>query len=84
MMNIEKYLYKDESEETLKEIYKDYLSSKELGISNQSFLPYARKIREAYGNAITISDGLSIAEEVFFKEITSRYFEENSFKGELF
>ncbi len=73
-----KNVFLNAPDEELKEIYKDYLGSKELGIGVSSFKEYARKINKEYLSQVDYPLGMTmnLVERMFFDEIANRYFKE--------
>lgn len=63
-------LTKDE----LRCINEDRIKSKQEGVRPRSFDSYIRDIRNVY--PLTVGEGWSFAENLFFEEIAKRFFEE--------
>ena len=60
----------------LKEINIDRLTAKEEGMRPRSLDKYIEEIRKVY--PLTVAEGWSIVQELFFEEICKRFFEESS------
>ena len=56
-------------------IYKDYFHSKETGNRCESFIPYAKEIKENIGGDYTLREGIEEAKKDFFEEVCRRFFE---------
>lgn len=69
-------IFKNVDDEEMKEFYKDYIGSKELGISVNSFKKYAKAIKEIYFPSLDYQLGMcmTLVEKMFFEEIANRYF----------
>lgn len=69
-------IFKNLNKEELMEIYKDYLGSKAIGISVNSFKKYAEEIKDKYFAHIDYSLGMciTIVEKMFFEEVANRFF----------
>lgn len=65
--------YGSMTNEELSTIYKDYVMSKNKGVRCESFVPYAREIKENIGASFTIADGISWAKMDFFEEVCNRF-----------
>ena len=72
MENIFSSLTKNE----LKEINIDRLTAKEEGLRPRSLNKYIEEIRKVY--PLTVAEGWSFVQELFFEEICKRFFEESS------
>ena len=72
-----KNVFKDVKDNDMKEFYMDYIGSKELGVSVNSFKEFAKEINEKYFPNVEYQLGMcmTLAEKMFFEEIASRYFE---------
>lgn len=57
----------------LKEMYLDYCCSKEEGRRCESFVPYAEKYKEKYGELLSLREAIGIVTDLFFLEIAKRY-----------
>ncbi|MBS4902338.1 MAG: hypothetical protein KHZ96_07640 [Coprobacillus sp.] len=57
----------------LSKIYKDYTESKNKGVRCESFVPYAREIKENIGEGFTVADGINWAKIDFFEEVCNRF-----------
>lgn len=51
--------YGSMTNEELSTIYKDYVMSKNKGVRCESFVPYAREIKENIGGCFTLSEGMN-------------------------
>lgn len=60
----------------MKDIYLDYVCSKEDGRRCECFVPYAEKYKEQLkiGELLSLSEAISIVTDMFFKEVAKRYF----------
>lgn len=65
--------YSSMTNEKLSEIYKDYIVSKNEGRRCESFVPYAKKIKENISGDFTLAEGISYAKIVFFEEVCDRF-----------
>lgn len=72
MENIFSSLTKNE----LKEINIDRLTAKEEGLRPRSLDKYIEEIRKVY--PLTVAEGWSFVQELFFEEVCKRFFEESS------
>jgi len=72
-----KNVFIDIKDKDMKEFYKDYIGSKELGISVTSFKEFAKEINEKYFPHVEYQLGMcmTLAEKMFFEEIARRHFE---------
>ena len=68
-------IFDNVTDEALKEIYINQITSEEDGALNQSLRPYAKRVIEEWHISITMSEALSIAKRLFFDEVAKRYFE---------
>lgn len=64
------------TKEELELINKDRLKAKEEGLRPRSFDKYIEKIRKIY--PLSFAEGWSLVEDLFFEEISKRYFQEKS------
>jgi signal transduction histidine kinase len=82
-----KNIFYKAADEELVEIYKDYLGSKQIGMSVASLKPYADQIKEDIRH-IELWNCLKLAEQYFFEEVAKRYceliIEREDEKGEAF
>jgi hypothetical protein len=58
----------------MKDIYADYLGSKELGCKVNSLVEYAQKLKESIGIESSMSDYIYLAQRYFFEETAYRYY----------
>lgn len=65
--------YGSMTNEELSKIYKDYIESKSKGVRCESFVPYAREIKENIGEGFTVADGINWAKIDFFEEVCDRF-----------
>lgn len=65
--------YVSMTNEELSKIYKDYTESKNKGVRCESFVPYAREIKENIGDGFTVADGINWAKIDFFEEVCNRF-----------
>lgn len=65
--------YGSMTNEELSKIYKDYTESKNKGVRCESFVPYAREIKENLGEGFTVADGINLAKRDFFEEVCDRF-----------
>ena len=65
--------YESMTNEELSKIYKDYIESKNKGVRCESFVPYAREIKENIGEGFTVADGINWAKIDFFEEVCDRF-----------
>lgn len=65
--------YEFMTNEELSNIYKDYTESKNKGVRCESFVPYAREIKENIGEGFTVADGINWAKIDFFEEVCDRF-----------
>lgn len=65
--------YEFMTNEELSKIYKDYTESKNKGVRCESFVPYAREIKENIGDGFTVADGINWAKIDFFEEVCNRF-----------
>lgn len=65
-------LFKKETDEELKCIYKEILESREEGLRPKILDPYIRKIRDVY--PLTVSESWEIVEKLFWEEVARRHF----------
>lgn len=65
-------LFKKETDEELKCIYKEILESREEGVRPKILDPYIRKIRDVY--PLTVSESWEIVEKLFWEEVARRHF----------
>lgn len=65
--------YEFMTNEELSKIYKDYTESKNKGVRCESFVPYAREIKENIGEGFTVADGINWAKIDFFEEVCDRF-----------
>lgn len=65
--------YSDKTNEELSAIYKDYIVSKNDEKRCESFVPYAREIKENIGGYFTLLDGIGIAKIDFFEAVCDRF-----------
>lgn len=65
--------YKVMSKEELKSIYRDYTDSKDKGVRCESFVPYARKIKENIGGSFTLAEAIEWTKRDFFEEVCDRF-----------
>lgn len=72
MKNIFSQLTKKE----LKEINNDRLKAKEAGLRPRSFDRYIEEARKIY--PLTVAEGWSFVEDLFFEEICERFFEKST------
>lgn len=67
--------YKSMTFDELKAIYADIQESEKEDRRAESFLPYARALREEIGaDEITLRETLDIAKKTYYEEVTRRYF----------
>ena len=66
--------YKEMDKDKLYEIYNDYIESKRQGIRCESFVPYAKEIKENIGGDYTLAEAIDWAKQDFFDEVCKRYF----------
>ena len=59
--------------EELSTIYKDYVMSKNKGIRCESFVPYAREIKENIGGDFALVEGINWTKIDFFEEVCDRF-----------
>ena len=57
----------------LSNIYEDYTKSKSEGIRCESFVPYAKEIKEYIGGDFTLVEGIHWAKMDFFEEVCDRF-----------
>lgn len=78
-------LFKDISDEEMLEMYKDILSSKEMGVRPRCLDPYAKKLKETCRFEM-LSQATNFVIELFYEEVAMRYFKtvdnKNSKKSE--
>lgn len=60
--------------EELSAIYKDYITSKNEGNRCESFVPYAREIKENIGGDFTLAEAIYLTKLDFFEEVCDRFF----------
>nr|DAP47671.1 MAG TPA: DNTTIP1 dimerization domain protein [Caudoviricetes sp.] len=65
--------YGSMTNEELSKIYKDYIESKNKEARCESFVPYAREIKENIGDGFTVADGINWAKIDFFEEVCNRF-----------
>lgn len=65
--------YGSMTNEELSKIYKDYTESKNKGVRCESFVPYAREIKENIGGDFTLAEGIRWAKMDFFEEVCDRF-----------
>ena len=65
--------YSDKTNEELSLIYKDYVDSKNEGIRCESFVPYAKEIKENIGGDFTLAEAIRLAKLDFFEEVCNRF-----------
>lgn len=65
--------YGSMTNEELSKIYKDYTESKNKGVKCESFVPYAKEIKEKIGESFTVADGIDWARIDFFEEVCNRF-----------
>lgn len=65
--------YKDMANEELSLIYKDYVDSKCKWIRCESFVPYAKEIKENIGGDFTLAEAIRLAKLDFFEEVCNRF-----------
>ena len=68
-------LYKSLSNNELYAIYMDYVRSKQTGNRCESFVPYAKMIKENIGGDFTLREGIDATKQDFFDEVCRRFFE---------
>lgn len=66
-------IFKKVSNEDLHEVYKEIIGSKELGLRPKALDPYIRIIKDSCNFSMT-SEAWKFTEELFFKEVASRFF----------
>lgn len=64
------------TKEDLKEIYIDFLMSKDEGNRCESLVPYAEKYKIKFGDLMSLREALNIVSPIFLEEIAKRYFAE--------
>jgi hypothetical protein len=69
-----KILYSNKTDEELSLIYKDYVISKNEGTRCESFIPYAKEIKENIGGDFTLAEAIRLAKLEFFEEVCNRFF----------
>ena len=67
--------YKEMDKDKLSEIYNDYIESKRRGIRCESFVPYAKEIKENIGGDYTLAEAIDWTKQDFFDEVCKRYFQ---------
>ena len=65
--------YSNKTNEELSLIYKDYIVSKNEGIRCESFVPYAKEIKENIGGDFTLAEAIRLAKLDFFVEVCNRF-----------
>ena len=65
--------YSDKTNEELSLIYKDYVVSKNEGIGGESFVPYAKEIKENIGGDFTLAEAIRLAKLDFFEVVCNRF-----------
>lgn len=71
-----KNIFSQLTKEELKEINNDRLKAKERGLRPRSFDKYIEEIRKIY--PLTVAEGWSFVEDLFFEEICKRFSKENT------
>lgn len=66
--------YFEMSVEELKIIYIDFCRSRAEGKRCESFVPYAKELKENLGNVVTLKDTIKMAKEEFFLTIAEKFF----------
>ena len=64
------------TKEELKEIYIDFLISKNEGNRCESLVPYAEKYKIKFGDLMSLREALNIIIPMFLEEVAKRYFAE--------
>lgn len=57
----------------LKDIYLDYILSKEEGRRCESLVPYAEKYRKKWGELLSLRESIEIVKILFLEEVAKRY-----------
>lgn len=65
--------YGSMTNEELSTIYKDYVTSKNEGKRCESFVHYAKEIKENIGGDFTLAEGIRWAKIDFFEEVCARF-----------
>ena len=65
--------YASMTNEELSTIYKDYVVSKNEGKRCESFVPYAKEIKENICGDFTLAEGIRWAKIDFFEEVCTRF-----------
>ena len=65
--------YRSMTNEELSKIYTDYIESKNKGVRCESFVPFAREIKENIGESFTVADGIDWTKIDFFEEVCDRF-----------
>lgn len=65
--------YRSMTNDDLSIIYKDYVISKNNGIRCESFVPYAKEIKENIGGDFSLAEGIRWAKMDFFEEVCDRF-----------
>lgn len=74
--------YEEYSDKELGEIINDINISRKEGKRVESFVPYAKQIKETIGGDFTLREALIFAEKDFEKEINKRFLNMISTKGD--
>lgn len=75
--------YSDKTNEELSLIYKDYVVSKNEGIRCESFVPYAKEIKENIGGDFTLAEAIRLAKLDFFEEVCNRFLKEKTLEEQV-
>lgn len=67
-------MFNNIKKEEMRNIYLDYCISKENGERCESLVPYAEKIKEKFGELMSLREAIDRVSIMFLEEIAKRYF----------